>query len=98
MPQILQHVPSVHQLLPFLELTPYQDYLVDRVRQLSTGGAMSAYKWNAGGSYNKAEWNDKLPTDAELVMHCVASYLDSRLPPVKGVVDGRVFSTLYYFR
>jgi hypothetical protein len=39
-----------------------------------------------------------LPTDAELVMHCVACYLDSRLPPVKGIVDGRVFSTLYLYR
>ena len=44
------------------------------------------------------EWTDKLPTDSELVMHSVACYLDARLPPIKGVIDGKTFSSLYFFK
>ena len=59
---------------------------------------MSGFKWNSGGTFRGQAWSDKLPTDAELVMHCLATYFDSRLPPSKGIVDGRTFSSLYYFR
>ena len=93
MGQILHHIPTLTRLTPFLELNPNQEYLVKRIRELSSGGAMGEYRWNGGGP----NWSpDKLPTDAELVMHCLVCYLDARLPPLKGVVDGKVFSTLYF--
>ena len=50
-----------------------------------------ACRWNGGGSFRGREWSEKLPTDAEIAMHCVAAYFDSRLPPAHGVVDGRTF-------
>ena len=50
-----------------------------------------ACRWNGGGSFRGREWSEKLPTDAEIAMHCVAAYFDSSLPPAHGVVDGRTF-------
>jgi len=81
-PHILQQVPSLEALIPFLDFHPNHKYLIQRFRELSDGGAMSDYKWNSGGKFNGAEWNgDKLPTDAEVVMNCVSAYLDTRLVP-----------------
>lgn len=59
---------------------------------------MSEFRWSAGGRFKGSDWTDKWPSDSEIVMHCVACFFDSRLPPVKGIVDGRVFTSLYYFR
>ena len=96
LPNLLDTLPSLRKLVPFLELTTHQEYLVNRVRELSRGGAMSAFRWDGGGVGWRGDRG--LPTDSEVVMHCVACYLDSRLPPVKGVIDGKVFSTLYFHR
>ena len=38
------------------------------------------YRWDSGGSNKGSEWNKELPTDAQIVFHCVATYLDSHLP------------------
>ena len=38
-------------LIPFLELSVQQDYIVSRIKELSEGGAMSEFKWNGGGRY-----------------------------------------------
>ncbi len=94
------HSPSsLAKLLPFLEVSVRQDYVVARLRALAAGGAISEYHWDGGGRHKGAEWSaDALPNDSELLMHCVASYLDARLPPAKGVIDGRVFTTLYFSR
>ena len=95
MPQQLmpaQLAAQLQNLVPFLEATTAsQDYLVHRLRELARGGAMSGYRWNGGGSFRGREWSEKLPSDAEIAMHCVAAYFDSRLPPAHGVVDGRTF-------
>ena len=89
---------QLQNLVPFLEVTASQDYLVHRLRELARGGAMSGFRWNGGGSFRGRAWSDKLPSDAEIAMHCVAAYFDSRLPPAHGVVDGRTFSSLHFFR
>ncbi|XP_032519845.2 transmembrane protein 209 [Danaus plexippus] len=67
--------PPLAALLPFLE--PFADlrYVVRRLRELAKGGCLSEYKWNAGGS----EWEPSKPTDAELVLHLFATYLDGQL-------------------
>ena len=56
-------------------MTSDQVYLVERLKQLATTGAMSRYRWASGGE----GWTDRLPSDSELVMHCLATYLDTRL-------------------
>ena len=59
-----------------------------------------AARWNGGGSFRGREWSEKegLPSDAEIAMHCVAAYFDSRLPPAHGVVDGRTFRYATYIQ
>ena len=36
---------------------------------------MSKFRWNGGGP----GWTDRLPSDSEVLMHFLATYLDSRL-------------------
>ena len=101
LPHILERVPSLDALLPFLEITNQQEYLVKRLKELSEGGAMSDYKWNGGGRYKGVVWSDKLPTDAEIVMNCVAAYLDGRMPKhyhYTSNVDGKPFSGIYFLK
>jgi len=106
MPHILQQVPSLDALIPFLDFHPNQEYLVQRYRELSQGGAISDFKWNSGGKFPKAgsgggsgnEWTDKLPTDAEVVMNCVSAYLDTRLPRNFVSNDGKPFTGIYYHK
>ena len=101
LPHILQKIPSLDALLPFLEISIQQEYLVKRLSELSEGGAMSEYKWNAGGRYKGSEWCDKLPTDAEIVMNCVAAYLDVRMPThyhYTSNVDGKPFTGIYFLK
>jgi len=75
LPQVAQHIPHLANLLPFLEVCPEQPYLVARLRQLAKTGAISLYRWNGGGE----GWTERLPSDSEVLVHCLAAYLDSRL-------------------
>ena len=52
-----------------------QTYLVTRLRELAGTGAMSRFRWSGGGD----NWSDRLATDSEVVLHCVATYMDTRL-------------------
>lgn len=61
---VLQFIPTLSVVIPFLELTTNQEYLVKRIKELSNGGCMSEFKWNGGSSYNGKEWDISLPTDS----------------------------------
>ncbi|CAG9564391.1 unnamed protein product [Danaus chrysippus] len=61
-------------------------YVPSHVSELAKGGCLSEYRWNAGGS----EWDASKPTDAELVLHLFATYLDGQLA---GGGGARPFST-----
>ena len=61
-------IPTLPNLVPFLELSTNQDYLVNRIKALSKGGSMSEFKWNGGGSYNGKEWDTSLPTDTAVLL------------------------------
>ena len=75
LPQVSSSLSSLASILPYLEVSTDQTYLVDRLRALSATGAMSGYRWSTGGK----DWTDRLPSDSEIVMHCVATYMDTRL-------------------
>lgn len=62
-PTLVAGVPTLPTLVPFLELSNNQDYLVKRIKVLAKGGSMSDFKWNGGSSYNGKEWDNSLPTD-----------------------------------
>lgn len=63
---VIQYVPTLTALIPFLEVTPNQEYLIKRIKELAKGGCMSEFKWNSGGSYNGKEWDDSLVNDSEV--------------------------------
>lgn len=62
-PFIVSAIPTFSTLVPFLELSNNQDYLVKRIKVLAKGGSMSEFKWNGGGSHAGKEWDSSLPTD-----------------------------------
>ncbi|KAF2357142.1 Cytochrome B561-related [Trinorchestia longiramus] len=86
----LSGVRHISALVPFLERAPaHQHYLVSRLRQLASGGALSSYTWNKGGP----GWSEYCPTDAVLMVQLLSFYLDSQLPVDPRESEGRVFSS-----
>ncbi|XP_072943079.1 transmembrane protein 209 [Epargyreus clarus] len=75
-------------LMPFLEPFADQRYVVQRITELAQGGCLSNYKWNGGGS----DWDESKPTDAEIVLHLLATYLDGQMPQAG---NPRPFSSQY---
>ncbi|KAJ9587901.1 hypothetical protein L9F63_018682, partial [Diploptera punctata] len=94
--QVAQNIPTLLSLIPFLELSPNQEYLVTRIRELAKGGCMSEFRWNSGGSFHNKDWEEHLPTDSAIVMHLFATYLDSQLPPLPQNPDGRPFTAQHF--
>ncbi|KAL7646394.1 UNVERIFIED_CONTAM: hypothetical protein RMT77_003307 [Armadillidium vulgare] len=93
--QNISGIKQLNYLIPFLDLTLHQDYLVSRLRELSKGGAISAFQWNAGGSFNGNPWRDEYPTDTMILLHLFSVYMDNHLPPDPTQPDGRVFSNIH---
>jgi hypothetical protein len=91
-----QNLPTLNSLIPFLELTSNQEYLVTRIKELAKGGCMSEFRWNRGGSVHNKDWEEHLPTDSAVVMHLFATYLDSQLPPMPQKPDGRPFTSSHF--
>lgn len=90
-------VPTLAALLPYLDLSPNQEYLVQRIKELSKGGCMSGFRWNGGSSnYKGKPWGDYLPTDSAIVLHMFCTYLDSRLPPDPRFPDGKTFTSQFF--
>ncbi|KAK7068478.1 hypothetical protein SK128_006105 [Halocaridina rubra] len=97
-----QNISGVKQLaniVPFLDVTVHQDYLVHRLRELSVGGAISAYRWNGGSStFNGKPWKDEYPTDTAILLHLFAMYMDRQLPPDIQQPEGRMFSSTHVIK
>ncbi|CAH0550513.1 unnamed protein product [Brassicogethes aeneus] len=95
---VMQYIPSLTTLIPFLEVHANQEYLEKRIRELAKGGCMSEFKWNGGSSYNGKEWDDSLPTDCAIIMHLLASYMDTQLMPMPNKPDTKAFSGHHYIK
>ncbi|KAK9877475.1 hypothetical protein WA026_018584 [Henosepilachna vigintioctopunctata] len=91
-------VPSMKTLIQFMEVTPNQEYLTKRIRQLAKGGCMSNFRWNGGDSHDGKPWNDSLPTDCAIIMHLLATYLDTQLMPLPSAPDVKPFSGYHYIK
>lgn len=96
--QVTQFIPSLPTIISFLELHANQEYLVKRISELARGGCMSEFKWSGGGHYNGKDWDDSLPTDCAIIMHLLASYLDTQLMPSPNMPDTKAFSGHYYIK
>ena len=78
---LIQNIQMLPKLLPFLELTTNQEYLVQRIRELSKGSCMKNYKFNSI-SFSQPEQTDHIPSDAGIIFHLFCTYLDSQLYPL----------------
>uniref|UniRef100_A0A8C3VFA7 Transmembrane protein 209 n=1 Tax=Catharus ustulatus TaxID=91951 RepID=A0A8C3VFA7_CATUS len=91
-------IPTLNALVQYLDLTPNQEYLVERIRELSQGGCMSSFRWNGGGDFKGRKWDTDLPTDSSILMHVFCTYLDSRLPPHPKYPDGKTFTCQHFIQ
>ncbi|KAJ6640637.1 Transmembrane protein [Pseudolycoriella hygida] len=92
--QLVGMAPVLPMIVPFLEMSSNQEYLVRRISDLSKGCVLSEYRWNSGGTYNSLNWDEHLPTDSAIIFHVFCSYLDSQLPPLPQP-GGRAFFNRY---
>ncbi|XP_032591607.1 transmembrane protein 209 [Drosophila grimshawi] len=86
--------PMLPLLLPFLDTFNNQEYLVQRIKELSQGSCIGEYRWNSGNVHNGKEWGEHLPTDAAILFHVFCVYLDSQLMPLPQG-GGRPFHSRY---
>ncbi|NXF40822.1 TM209 protein, partial [Nyctibius bracteatus] len=91
-------IPTLNALVQYLDLTPNQEYLVERIKELSQGGCMSSFRWNRGGDFKGRKWDTDLPTDSAIIMHVFCTYLDSRLPPHPKYPDGKTFTSQHFLQ
>ncbi|KAG8440082.1 hypothetical protein GDO86_006033 [Hymenochirus boettgeri] len=89
-------IPTLHPIVQYLDITPNQEYLFERIKELSHGGCMSSFRWNAGGDFKGRKWDTDLPTDAAIIMHIFCTYLDARLPPHPKYPDGKTFTSQHF--
>ncbi|KAM0725849.1 Transmembrane protein 209 [Formica fusca] len=95
---LISAIPTLPTLVPFLELSNNQEYLVKRIKILAKGGSMSEFKWNSGGSHNGKEWDSSLPTDSAIIMHLISTYMDTQLEAPLDQPDARPFTSRYMAR
>ncbi|KAM6095563.1 transmembrane protein 209-like isoform 1-T4 [Chlamydotis macqueenii] len=91
-------IPTLNTIVQYLDLTPNQEYLVERIKELSQGGCMSSFWWNRGGDFKSRKWDTDLPTDSSIIMHVFCTYLDSRLPPHPKYPDGKTFTSQHFIQ
>ncbi|XP_057297066.1 transmembrane protein 209-like [Hydractinia symbiolongicarpus] len=93
-----QHLPSLQSVVPYLDVTTNQEYLVSRIKELATGGCLRLYRWDEGGSYKNKPWNPDLPTDAQIVFNLFCTYMDTHLPSNPRYAEGKSFTGLHYLK
>ncbi|XP_036373923.1 transmembrane protein 209 [Megalops cyprinoides] len=91
-------IPTLNAIVQYLDITPNQEYLVERIKELAHSGCMSSFRWNGGGDWKGRKWDTDLPTDSAILMHVVCTYLDSRLPPHPKYPDGKTFTSQHFIQ
>uniref|UniRef100_A0A4W5L9Z6 Transmembrane protein 209 n=1 Tax=Hucho hucho TaxID=62062 RepID=A0A4W5L9Z6_9TELE len=89
-------IPTMPTIVQYLDITPNQEYLVERIKELAHSGCMSSFRWNRGGDLKARKWDTDLPSDCAILMHVLCTYLDSRLPPHPKYPDGRTFTSQHF--
>ncbi|XP_076861030.1 transmembrane protein 209 [Brachyhypopomus gauderio] len=91
-------IPTLGAIVQYLDITPNQEYLVERIKELAHSGCMSSFRWNGGGNLKNRKWDTDLPTDSAILMHILCTYLDSRLPPHPKYPDGKTFTSQHFIQ
>ncbi|XP_067928785.1 transmembrane protein 209-like [Watersipora subatra] len=89
-------VPTLNNIIPYLEASSSQEYLVSRIKALGNDGCLAAFNWDGGAPFKGKPWEDHLPTDSAIVMHALCTYLDARLPCNPKYAEGKAFSSEHY--
>ncbi|KAM9771718.1 transmembrane protein 209 [Syngnathus typhle] len=89
-------IPTLNSMVQYLDITPNQEYLVDRIKELAHSGCMSSFRWNRGGDLKNRKWDTDLPTDCAILTHIFCTYLDSRLPLHPKYPDGKTFTSQHF--
>ncbi|XP_073837897.1 transmembrane protein 209 [Musca autumnalis] len=79
---VTQYMPMLPMVVPFLEMSSNQEYLVQRIKDLAKGSCIADYRWNSGSEYHGLKWDEHLPTDSAILFHLFCVYLDSQLMPL----------------
>ena len=45
-----QHLKTLNSVIPFLEASDNQTYVVERIKQLGADGCVADFRWNKGGT------------------------------------------------
>ncbi|KAL9960685.1 hypothetical protein ACROYT_G034171 [Oculina patagonica] len=90
--------PTLRSIIPYLEASNNQEYLVQRLSELAQGGCMGLYRWNSGGQYRGKLWEQDLLADSQLLLHMFCTYMDSRLPADPTFPDGRTFTGRHFLK
>ncbi|XP_071960399.1 transmembrane protein 209-like [Antedon mediterranea] len=93
-----QHLPTLNAVLPYLDISTNQEYLVTRLKELGSGGSISEFRWNGGGTHKGRKWHQDLPTDSVIIMHLLCSYFNFRLPPHPKYPDGTIFTNEHFLK
>jgi hypothetical protein len=59
-------VPSLAVTIPYLEVSTNQEYLVQRIKDLSHGDCLNCFRWNNGGQWMGRQWDSELPNDTQV--------------------------------
>ncbi|KAF6032943.1 TMEM209 [Bugula neritina] len=89
-------VPTLNNVIPYLEVSSNQDYLIKRISDLGNDGCLADFNWDGGCAHKGKPWEDHLPTDSAIVMHLLCTYLDSRFPANPKYPDGKAFSAQHF--
>lgn len=68
--------------------------MLDRLNHLCENDYLTGYIWNEGGEYLKKKWSEKLPSDAQIIMHIFKCYMDDLLSG--GLWGFTPFTDTYY--
>ncbi|NXC91827.1 TM209 protein, partial [Cercotrichas coryphoeus] len=77
-------IPTLNALVQYLDLTPNQEYLVERIR----GWKLLGFGAIPGDLF----------VFAQILMHVFCTYLDSRLPPHPKYPDGKTFTSQHFIQ
>lgn len=91
---VSQYMPMLPMIVPFLEMSSNQEYLVQRIKDLAKGSCIADYRWNSGSEYHGLKWDEHLPTDSAILFHLFCVYLDTQLMPLPQG-GGRPFYSRY---
>ncbi|NXD70589.1 TM209 protein, partial [Eolophus roseicapillus] len=91
-------IPTLNAIVQYLDLTPNQEYLVERIKGTwchhTDCKPLLLLQSSGDPKLRKLKWD--LVLFAQIIMHVFCTYLDSRLPPHPKYPDGKTFTSQHF--